>query len=75
MRIAAVRVTPVTAAVRAAGADRAGEFAARDSVLLELRDTDGVAGYGEAAPWPGFGTETAEEAASPAAGVRRAHAE
>ncbi len=39
-----------------------GEFAERDSVLLELRDADGVPGFGEAAPWPGFGTETADQA-------------
>lgn len=39
-----------------------GEFRERTSVLLELRDTDGVCGYGEAAPWPGFGTETPEAA-------------
>ena len=37
-----------------------GEFDARASVLLELRDSDGVGGYGEAAPWPGFGTESAD---------------
>lgn len=35
-----------------------GDFAERESVLLELRDADGVPGFGEAAPWPGFGTET-----------------
>jgi len=39
-----------------------GEFTERASVLFELRDADGVAGFGEAAPWPGFGTETVEEA-------------
>jgi len=39
-----------------------GEFRGRDSVLLELRDPDGVRGFGEAAPWPGFGTESAEQA-------------
>jgi o-succinylbenzoate synthase len=39
-----------------------GEFTGRASVLLELRDPDGVAGYGEAAPWPGFGTESSDEA-------------
>ena len=39
-----------------------GDFAERETVLLELRDADGVPGFGEAAPWPGFGTETAEEA-------------
>lgn len=38
-----------------------GVFAERRSVILELRDEDGVAGYAEAAPWPGFGTETAGE--------------
>ncbi len=39
-----------------------GEFDGRDCVLLELRDDDGVRGFGEAAPWPGFGTESAEQA-------------
>jgi len=39
-----------------------GDFTERKSVLLELRDADGNAGFGEAAPWPGFGTETAEQA-------------
>lgn len=39
-----------------------GDFAERESVLLELRDVDGVPGFGEAAPWPGFGTETADQA-------------
>jgi o-succinylbenzoate synthase len=31
-------------------------------VLLTLRDDDGHPGFGEAAPWAGFGTETAAEA-------------
>jgi o-succinylbenzoate synthase len=35
-----------------------GTFHERSLVVLELHDTDGVGGYGEAAPWPGFGTET-----------------
>jgi len=39
-----------------------GEFRDRDIVLLELSDPDGVSGFGEAAPWPGFGTESAEQA-------------
>jgi o-succinylbenzoate synthase len=38
-----------------------GDFTDRESVLLELRDADGVVGFGEAAPWPGFGTETVEQ--------------
>ena len=64
MRIAAVRVTPIRLQFARPVRTAQGEFTARDSVLLELRDTDGVAGYGEAAPWPGFGTETAQDAAS-----------
>jgi o-succinylbenzoate synthase len=39
-----------------------GQFDERTSVVLELSDTDGRAGYGEAAPWPGFGTESHAEA-------------
>ena len=38
-----------------------GLFDERPSVVLELRDEDGATGYGEAAPWPGFGCETAAE--------------
>jgi o-succinylbenzoate synthase len=62
VRIAAVRVIPLRLQFARPVRTAQGEFTARDSVLLELRDTDGVAGYGEAAPWPGFGTETAEQA-------------
>jgi o-succinylbenzoate synthase len=39
-----------------------GVFSQRSSVILQLEDADGVVGYGEAAPWPGFGTESAHEA-------------
>jgi len=39
-----------------------GTFTTRSSVLFELRDQDGVTGHGEAAPWPGFATESADEA-------------
>lgn len=39
-----------------------GDFAERQTVLLELRDAEGVRGFGEAAPWPGFGTESAQQA-------------
>jgi len=41
-----------------------GEFGARGSVILALEDVDGRSGYGEAAPWPGFGTESEAEARS-----------
>lgn len=36
------------------------EFTARDTLLLELRDSAGVRGLGEAAPWPGFGGDDLE---------------
>lgn len=64
MIIAAARVLPVRLRFAQPLRTAQGDFAERTSVLLELRDTDGVAGYGEAAPWPGFGTESVAEAAS-----------
>ena len=39
-----------------------GDFVEREMVLLELRDAEGLRGFGEAAPWPGFGTETVQQA-------------
>jgi o-succinylbenzoate synthase len=39
-----------------------GEFTSRGSVILALEDLEGRRGYGEAAPWPGFGTESEAEA-------------
>lgn len=62
MRIAAVRVTPLRLRFAQPLRTARGEFGERAGVLLELRDADGVAGYGEAAPWPGFGTESHLEA-------------
>lgn len=62
MNVAAARVIPVRLRFAQPLRTARGEFTERASVLLELRDADGVAGYGEAAPWPGFGTETVEEA-------------
>jgi len=41
-----------------------GAIAVREGVLLELRDERGVAGFGEAAPLPGFHRETAETCAT-----------
>jgi o-succinylbenzoate synthase len=38
-----------------------GEFFEREIVLLELRDPDGHCGWGEAAPWPGYGMEAPAE--------------
>lgn len=62
MNVAAVRVIPVRLRFARPVRTAQGEFTERASVLLELRDADGVAGYGEAAPWPGFGTESVDEA-------------
>jgi o-succinylbenzoate synthase len=39
-----------------------GEFTSRPSVIFTLEDREGRRGYGEAAPWPGFGTEGEAEA-------------
>jgi len=62
VKLAAARSWPVRLRFARPMRTARGEFSARGSVLLELRDADGVAGFGEAAPWPGFGTETAEQA-------------
>lgn len=62
MRIAAASVRPVTLRFARPMLTARGEFAQRTSVLLELRDDAGYVGFGEAAPWPGFGTESADEA-------------
>ena len=62
MNVAAVRVIPVRLRFARPVRTAQGEFTGRASVLLELRDADGVAGYGEAAPWPGFGTESVDQA-------------
>jgi len=62
VRIASASVRPVTLRFARPVLTARGEFAQRTSVLLELRDDSGHAGFGEAAPWPGFGTESADEA-------------
>ncbi len=62
MRIAAARARPLRLRFARPVTTARGVFTARSIVLLELRDQAGRVGYGEAAPWPGFGTETAEEA-------------
>jgi o-succinylbenzoate synthase len=62
VNVAAVRVIPVRLRFAQPMRTAQGEFTERASVLLQLCDASGVAGYGEAAPWPGFGTESVEEA-------------
>jgi o-succinylbenzoate synthase len=39
-----------------------GDFDERSSVIFAVDGTSGLSGYGEAAPWPGFGTESLDEA-------------
>jgi len=62
VNVAVVRVIPVRLRFARPVRTAQGDFTERASVLLELRDAAGVAGYGEAAPWPGFGTESVDEA-------------
>ncbi len=61
MKIGGVRASAVVLRFARPVRTARGLFAERSSVLLELQDEQGLSGYGEAAPWPGFGTETAVE--------------
>ena len=71
MNLAIVRVIPVRLRFARPLRTAQGDFTERVSVLLELRDAAGVAGYGEAAPWPGFGTESVDEAEASLRAVER----
>ena len=62
MRLAAARTRPLNLHFAQPLRTARGEFSERASIILELIDTEGLAGYGEAAPWPGFGSETVAEA-------------
>ena len=61
MKIGSVRLRPVELRFARPVRTARGTFTGRSSVILELRDGQGHAGYGEAAPWPGFSLETTEE--------------
>jgi len=61
VRIAAARARPLRLRFARPVRTAQGEFTERACVLFELRGADGLVGYGEAAPWPGFATETAEQ--------------
>jgi o-succinylbenzoate synthase len=61
VRIVEARAWPIRLEFLRPVRTSAGEFRERRSVLLALTDADGRTGYGEAAPWPGFGTETVEQ--------------
>lgn len=62
MRLVAARARPVRLRFAQPMRTARGEFGERDSVLFELRDEHGMSGFGEAAPWPGFGMESAAQA-------------
>jgi o-succinylbenzoate synthase len=61
VKLAAARTRPLTLHFAQPLWTARGEFRERSSILLELSDTAGRVGYGEAAPWPGFGAETVAE--------------
>lgn len=69
MKLRAARVRPYTLRFAQPLETARGAVATRAGVLLELQDAEGNTGFGEAAPWPGFGTETVGEAL---AALRRA---
>ena len=74
MRIAAASVRRVRLEFRRPVRTARGVQSVRETLLLTLTDADGVTGYGEAAPWPGFGTEStgaAQTALEQAAAVLR----
>jgi len=58
MKITAATARPVRLRFARPMRTAQGEFREREVVLFELSDEEGVRGRGEAAPWPGFGTET-----------------
>ena len=69
MKLRAARLHPYTLRLAQPFETARGVVATREGVLLELQDAEGNTGFGEAAPWPGFGTETVVEAL---AALRRA---
>ncbi len=62
LKIAAVRIEPLNLHFRHPLRTAAGEFRERRVVRLVLIDEQGLEGRGEAAPWPGFGSESVAEA-------------
>lgn len=61
MKLRGARVSPITLRFARPVRTARGVFTERPCVILELHDADGVSGYGEAAPWAGFGMETLAE--------------
>ena len=62
MRIAAASVRRVRLEFRRPLRTARGAQSVRETLLLSLTDADGLTGHGEAAPWPGFGTESTDAA-------------
>jgi o-succinylbenzoate synthase len=62
LTIAQVRIEPLNLHFRHPLHTASGEFHERHGVRLTLVDEQGLEGRGEAAPWPGFGTESVAEA-------------
>jgi o-succinylbenzoate synthase len=62
VRLAAARVKLARLAFARPLRTSRGEFHERRSVIFTLDDEEGRSGYGEAAPWPGFGTESDDDA-------------
>lgn len=61
MKIVEARAWPIRLEFARPVRTSRGDFHDRRVVLFALTDADGRTGYGEAAPWPGFGTETVEQ--------------
>ena len=64
MRIAAASVRRVRLEFRRPLRTARGAQSVRETLLLSLTDADGLTGHGEAAPWPGFGTESIDASQS-----------
>jgi o-succinylbenzoate synthase len=62
VRIAAASVRRVRLEFRRPVRTARGVASVRETLLLSLTAVDGTTGHGEAAPWPGFGTESIEAA-------------
>jgi o-succinylbenzoate synthase len=71
VKIVVARASPVVLRFARPVVTSRGQFGARRSVLLELRDDADRPGFGEAAPWPGFGTESFEAALAALQGLVR----
>ena len=69
MRIAAASVRRVRLEFRRPVHTARGRRSTRETLLFSLVDADGMTGHGEAAPWPGFGTESIDTIQSALEGV------